>query len=174
MVKKTKADKSFKNKAGTSNEVGIMDEIGISMLKHQISNLYDEKAAFEQGLETAIKSQDNYKQQSQIDLSLRKLEYDNFGMNVKYNWLARLGRYVFGSLEHKVKYKKEFWALQKEKFLFDMRSNEIQDKSQMEGFEAEIERSSERIEQIKEQLATKIETLTGLGEEIPINPYDEE
>lgn len=151
----------FKNQAGSDNEVGVTDQIGIDMLKKQVKDIYDEIEAFKGGLDNAKKSFDNYKEQADVEHRLQDLQLDHFGM-------------IEEQKTHLIHNVPEFWELQKKKFEFEVRSQRMQDKSQLEGYEAEIKRAEERLKQLDVQLAKKITKLEEMGEEVPANPYDEE
>ena len=158
---KQEESKEYKNQAGTDNEVGITDEIGIGMLQQQVANLYDEREAFKRGVSEAKKGYDNYKEQADVEEKLQDLQLANFGL-------------VEAHKTHKVHLLPEFWDLQKKKFEYEIKMARMQDKSQLEGYEAEIKKGEERLASVEEQLNKKFKKLNDLKADIPLDPYKQE
>ena len=144
----------YENKTSTPNEVGVMDDIGISMIKKQVENMYAEEDAFTKGLDNAEKTLDNYLKQWLIDSELAELQIDNFGL-------------IEDKITYKVHLLPRFWELQKEQFAFKYRAEKFQAEQYIESLEKEVSVAKDRLKVMAEGIAEKIDTLTKLGEEIP-------
>ena len=144
----------YKNSKGTSNDVGILDDVGIDMVKNQLLSLYAEEDAFVQMEATAKESSENYKKQWVIDERLLTLQLENFGM-------------IESAKTHKVHEIQEFWDLQKEQFSFKVRHETFNAEQQLAGYIREIESSAKNLVTITKEIANKTEQLKALGEEIP-------
>jgi len=145
----------YKNKEGTSNNVGVTDDIGVDMLKKQVLNLYAEETAFQGGLEAAEKNLENFSKQWAIDKRLYELQLDNWGLLDEHR-------------THKLHMVDEYWELSKEQFYYNkVRPDTFQSEKLIEGYIDEIKTSNERLSAIAEELINVKKQLSDLGEDIP-------
>jgi len=131
-------EKEFKNELNTPNEVGIMDDMGIDMVKRNLGAVLDEQKAYAEAVEVAQKNYDNYKKQWDIDKRLFELELENWGK-------------IEGEATHKIELVPEFWELQKKKKEFAIRQETFSAEQRMKGFLEDVKNSQERLELLNEQ-----------------------
>ena len=145
--------KEFKNELNTPNEVGVMDDIGVDMVKRNLGAVLDERKAYEEAVVVAQKNYDNYKEQWDIDKRLFELELENWGkIDDKYT--------------HKIELVPEFWELQKKKKEFAIRQETYSAEKRMQGFLDDVKNSQERLELLNEQVVKLTEQLEEAGEEV--------
>lgn len=130
----------FANDAGTNNNVGVIDDLGMDIIAEQIKNYKAEKEQYEQALLEIDKSKENYQKQWAIDKEIMALQLEHFGKNEK-------------DFTHKIHYLPRYWELEKEKYSFNVHSETIKAEQQMKGYDAEKEKVSQRIIEINEQVA---------------------
>lgn len=144
----------YENKEGTSNEIGVLDDIGIDMLKNQVVSLYAEEVAFELGLQNAVEGKENYEVQWKIDEELLDMQYNNFGM-------------LKESYTHVIHTMPRFWDLQKEQFSYKVRQDKVLAESQLQGYDKEIEAATNQLEHIRGKIADLTKQLNDLNEPVP-------
>jgi len=159
--KKVEEKMSFENEQGTSNNVDISEELSVDMVKGQVINFYDEKKAFEMGLEQAEKNLENFEKQWLIDKRLYELQLENWGLKE-------------GHKTHKIHDVQEYWDLSKEQFIFGkVRPDTFQAERMIESYKDEIKNAKARIVSIDEELEILKAQLIEVGEEMPPNPNEE-
>jgi len=144
----------YVNEAGTSNEVGVTDEIGKDLIKNQLLSLYAEEEAFVKARENALEGLENYEKQWLIDKELLELQLNNFGM-------------LDSAKTHIVHTIPRFWELQKEQFGYKVRQETFQAEQTIKSFEREVETADKQLERIRKSIADKVKELEDLGMEIP-------
>lgn len=145
----------YENKNKTPNEVGITDEIGVDLIKDQLLSLYDERKAFEDGLDTAEKNLENFEKQWNIDKRLYELQMENWGL-------------IEDKKTHKIHLIDEYWDLSKEQFYYGkVRPDTFQSEKMIESFNKEIETAKERLAGIADEIINIKKQLKDLNEDIP-------
>ena len=149
---------SFENKDKTSNNVAITDELGVDMIKGQLVSLYEERSAFEKGLDHAEKNLKNFTDQWAIDSRLYQLQLDNWGLKDEHK-------------THKIHDSEEYWELAKQQFFNSkVRPDTMSSEQMITGYNDEIETSTKRLTSIAEEILVIKKQLKDLGEELPEDP----
>lgn len=106
----------FKNEKQTDNHVGVVDNIGVAMLKEQKANHEQELKTLQGALDDAQKTHDNFKEQWDVHEAKVQLQLDNWGM-------------LDEKKTHRFHLLPEYWELEKKLFQYQFRM----DKSNNEG-----------------------------------------
>jgi len=135
-------EKEFKNELNTSNEVEVMDDIGVSMVKQNLAAVLDEQEHYAEAIKVAMAAYDNYNEQWIIDKRLFELEMDNFG------------KIDDSKATHKIELIPEFWELQKKKKGFSIRQETYSAEKRLEGMMSDVTSSQDRLKALNEQVVS--------------------
>ena len=119
--------------------VGIVDDLGESIIEEQKKQLQTEIDLFEKNIADAKKAKENYEKQVEIEEKLRKIVDENYGL-------------IEEKYQHKYQLIPEYWELQHEKFKYQLRQERFMDERTIAGFDQQIKEQSEQLKSATEKL----------------------
>jgi hypothetical protein len=141
---------SYQNDAGTDNEVSVMDDIGIGMVKQQLGALLIEEEVFVEAIDVSKSNYDNYNNQWVIDKRLFELQLEHFGLQEQH-------------YTHNLHLVPEYWDLEKEKFMYKVRQETFSAEKRLKQYEEELANAINRLAIIREEIPKKVAKLEEAG-----------